>query len=426
MRNLSNYLSNFPRVVAVTIRKPLTHVRQAELTKPEAKPYNLNAGGSLFLKVMPNGAKRWQWRYFYMGKAKTLSMGIFPAVGLAEAKEKRDVAKKLLAQGHDPSTRRQEDKATQREAHANTFETVALEWLERQTDKAASTKAKDRWLLNFAFASFGQYPISSITPRMVLDACRQEEAAGKLETAQRIKVKCGQVFRYAIGKGLIETDPTRDLRGQLKTPDVKHRAAITDPKKVGKLLFDIDHYQGQLETQCALKLAPLVFIRPGELRAAKWADIDLEAGVWSYTPPKTQRKTGVELVIPLSQQALAVLRKLHEVNGRGAYVFRSSGKEGYLSENAVLSALRRMGYGKDEMSGHGFRATARTLLREKMKYPLELIEMQLAHRVPDVHGRAYNRTEFLEERTAMMQAWSDYLDNLKTGATVIPLTARRR
>lgn len=410
----------------MTLRKPLTHVRQAELAKPEATPYNLSAGGSLFLKVMPNGSKRWQWRYFYLGKAKTLSMGTFPAVGLVDAKEKRDAARKLLAQGHDPSARRQEEKAAQREAHANTFEAVALEWLARQNDKAASTQSKNRWLLDFAFAAFGRYPISAVTPRMVLEACRQEETAGKLETAQRIKVKCGQVFRYAIGKGLIDSDPTRDLRGQLKTPEVKHRAAIIDPTKVGRLLFDIDHYQGQFETQCALKIAPLVFIRPGELRAAKWADIDLEAGVWSYTPPKTRRKTGVALVIPLCRQVLAIFRELHAVNGRGTYVFRSSGKEGYLSENAVLNALRRMGYGKEEMSGHGFRATARTLLREKMKYPLELIEMQLAHQVPDVHGRAYDRTEFLEERTAMMQAWADYLDNLKTGATVIPLTARRR
>jgi integrase len=399
-------------------RKPLTHARQAELAKPEASPYNLNAGGGLFLKVMPNGSKRWQWRYFYLGKAKTLSMGLFPAVGLAEAKAGRDAAKKLLAQGQDPSAKRQEDKIALLEAHANTFEAVANEWLDRQIDKAASTQTKSRWLLQFAVDAFGHKPIAEITPRMVLDACRVQEDAGKLETAQRIKVKCGQVFRYAIAKGLMESDPTRDLRGQLKTPEVTHRAAITDPAKVGKLLYDIDQYQGQLETVCALKLAPLVFIRPGELRSARWADIDLDAALWSFTPPKTRKQTGVDHLVPLSRQALAILRELHAVNGRGEYVFRSSGKDGYLSENAVLAALRRMGYGKGEMTGHGFRAVARTLLAERLRYPAELIEQQLAHRVADVHGRAYNRTAFIEERTAMMQAWADYLDKLKTENTM--------
>ncbi len=407
-------------------RKPLTSHRQAETAKPEAKPYKLNAGDGLFLEVTPDGSKRWRLRYFFLGKEKMISMGLFPAVGLAEAKVGRDAAKKMLAQGQDPSVKRQEEKTALLEAHANTFEAVALEWLGRQTDKAASTQTKSRWLLQFAIDAFGHKPIIEITPRMVLEACRVQEDAGKLETAQRVKVKCGQVFRYAIGKGLIEFDPTRDLRGQLKTPEVTHRAAITEPAKVGKLLHDIDQYQGQLETVCALKLAPLVFIRPGELRSARWADMDLDTALWSYTPPKTRRQTGTEHVIPLPRQAVAILRQLHAVNGRGEYVFRSSGKDGYLSENAVLAALRRMGYGKGVMTGHGFRAIARTLLREKLKYPVELIEMQLAHRVADVHGRAYNRTEFIEDRTAMMQAWADYLDTLKTGADVIPLAAKQR
>ena len=394
-------------------RKPLTSARQAETAKPEAKPYKLNAGDSLFLEVLPNGKKRWRFRYAFMGREKMLSMGGFPAIALQEARQARDAARRLLAQGTDPSVHRREDKASRAAAHANTFEAVALEWLARQTDKAESTQAKSRWLLQFAMDAFGHRPIADIKPRMVLDACRKQETAGKLETAQRIKVKCGQVFRYAIAKGLMDSDPTRDLRGQLKTPEVTHRAAITDPAEVGRLLCDIDCYQGQIETVCALKLAPLVFIRPGELRSARWQDIDLDAALWSYTPSKTRRQTGVEHVIPLPRQAVAILRELQAVNGRGKYVFRGTGKEGYLSENAVLSALRRMGYGKDVMSGHGFRAVARTLLAERLRYRVELIEMQLAHRVADVHGRAYNRTAFIEERTLMMQAWADYLEDLK-------------
>lgn len=394
-------------------RKPLTSARQAEMAKPEAKPYKLNAGDGLFLEILPAGSKRWRFRYFYLNKEKMLSLGLYPAVGLQEARLARDEARRVLAQGRDPSEKRRQDKAARQEAHANTFEAVALEWLARQTDRAEVTRNKSRWLLQFATAAFGHRPIAEITPRMVLEVCRQQEQRGNRETAKRIKTKCGQVFRYAVGEGLIETDPTRDLRGQLQAPVVKHRAAIIAPAGVGKLLRDIDAYSGRLETCCALKLAPLVFIRPGELRAARWQDIDLDAALWSFTPPKTRKQTGVDHLIPLSRQALEILRQLYAVNGKGEFVFRSSGKEGYLSENAVLNALRRMGYGKDEMSGHGFRAIARTLLAERLRYPPELIEQQLAHRVADVHGRAYNRTAFIEERTAMMQAWADYLDGLK-------------
>lgn len=394
-------------------RKPLTSARQAETAKPEAKPYKLNAGDGLFLEVTSAGSKRWRFRYFFMGSEKMLSLGLYPAVGLQDARQARDEAKRLLAQGKDPSDQRKQDRAAKQEAHANTFEAVALEWLARQTDKATSTQTKSRWLLQFAMNAFGHKPIAEIKAPMVLAVCREREEAGKHETAQRIKVKCGQVFRYAIGKGLMESDPTRDLAGQLITPTVQHRAAIVDPAGVGKLLRDIDTYSGRLETCYALKLAPLVFIRPGELRSARWQDIDLDAALWSFTPPKTRKQTGVDHLIPLSRQALEILRQLHAVNGKGEFVFRSSGNEGYLSENAVLAALRRMGYEKGEMTGHGFRAIARTLLAERLRYAPELIEQQLAHRVADVHGRAYNRTAFIEERTAMMQAWADYLDQLK-------------
>lgn len=407
------------------VSRPLTSARQAETAKPEAKPYTLNAGDGLFLEVPPKGSKRWRFRYFYLGKEKMLSMGLYPAVGLLEARQARDAAQRMLAQGKNPSDQRKQDKAARLEAHANTFEAVALEWLARQTDKAEVTRTKSRWLLDFAIKAFGHRPIAEIKPPMVLAACREREKAGNHETAHRMKVKCSQVFRYAISKGLIESDPTRDLNGQLIPPTVKHRAAIVDPAKVGKLLRDIDAYSGRLETCCALKLAPLVFIRPGELRTARWKDIDLEGAIWTFTPPKTRKQTGVDHLVPLSRQALDILRLLHTVNGKGEYVFRSSGKEGYLSENAVLNALRRMGYGKDEMTGHGFRAIARTLLAERLRYAPELIEQQLAHRVADVHGRAYNRTAFIEERTAMMQAWADYLDALKAGAEIISLASKQ-
>lgn len=407
--------------VTTTTRKPLTHARQAETAKPEAKPYSLNAGDGLFLEVSPDGSKYWRFRYTHAGKRGLISMGVFPAVGLQEAKEARDATRKLIAQGINPSEHRKEAKQAAKLSAANSFEAVANEWLDRQTDKAEVTRSKGRWLLQFAIDEFGHRPIAEVTAPMVLAACRKMENEGKLETARRIKTKCGQVFRYAVATGRAERDPTPDLRGALKPPVVQHRAAITDPKLVGRLLRDMDNCGGQFTTLCALKLAPLVFIRPGELRAAKWADIDLQAATWSYTPPKTRNQTQLEHIIPLSTQAVAILRDLYQVTGRHTFVFHSWGKDGYMSEAAVLNALRRMGYGKDEMTGHGFRAMARTILDEVLGYRIELIEQQLAHKVADMHGRAYNRTKHLPERTKMMQAWADYLDSLKAGATVVPL-----
>lgn len=410
--------------MASTPRKPLTHARQAETAKPESKPYSLNASGGLFLEVTPKGSKLWRFRYTFGGKPGLLSMGLFPAVSLLEAKEARDAARKLLAQGTNPSEQRKGDKSAAKHAIANSFRAVAHEWLDRQTDKAETTNTKSRWLLQLAIAEFGHCPINEVTPPMVLAACRNLEREGKLETARRIKIKCGQVFRYAVATGRAERDPTTDLKGALKPPVVTHRAAITNPKEVGQLLRDIDAYSGLFTTVCALKLAPLLFIRPGELRAAKWSDIDLDTAEWRYTPPKTRNQTQLEHIVPLARQAIAILRELHALTGAGTYVFQSTGKNGYLSEAAILNALRRMGYAKDEMSGHGFRATARTILDEELGFRVELIEHQLAHKVSDMHGRAYNRTKHLPERTQMMQAWADYLDQLKTGASVLHILKR--
>tara|TARA_R110000772_G_scaffold127818_4_gene235215 strand:- start:43547 stop:44797 length:1251 start_codon:yes stop_codon:yes gene_type:complete len=397
-------------------RKPLTHARQAETAKAESSPYTLNAGDGLFLKVMPNGTKKWMWRYFFLKKAKTLSMGLFPAVGLAEAKEARGAARKLLARGEDPSQRRKEEKAAVLSAHENNFKAVSEMWLSRQTDKAEATRKKSAWLLSFPIADFGDRPITAVTPKMVLDTCRRFESQGKLETAKRIKVKCSQVFRFAVSSGIAESDPTRDLNDALKPPQVKHRAAITDPVKVGQLLVDIDAYSGTPQVSAALKLSPLVFVRPGELRSARWEDMDLDAAEWRYTPPKTRNQTGVDLIVPLSRQAVAILEALKPVTGSRQFVFFSYGKEGHLSEGAVLGALRRMGYDGDTMSGHGFRALAKTIMLEALKLPDQYIELQLGHRIKDPNGGAYHRAKFLDDRKKMMQTWADYLDALRARA----------
>lgn len=389
--------------------------------KPGDKPQKLYDADGLFLLLNPNGGKWWRFKYRIGGKEKLLSLGTYPEISLKEARERRDDARKAVRNGIDPSAQRQSEKAAAILAAATSFEVIAREWMERQTDKSESTQNKNQWLLQFAIDAFGHRPIAEITPPMVLAACRTMEKAGKLETANRIRSKCSQVFRYAVATGRLERDPTTDLRGALKTPQVKHRAALTDPKQVAELLRDIDAYQGQLPTICALKLAPLVFIRPGELRAAKWADIDLEARQWSYTPPKTRNQTGTEHIVPLSSQALAILRELHALTGRSAYVFpQLSNMKKCMSENTLNSALRRMGYTSEEMCGHGFRAIARTILDEVLDFRIELIEQQLAHKVADMHGRAYNRTKHLPERRKMMQLWADYLDGLKAGAEVVP------
>lgn len=398
-------------------RKLLTHTRQAEAAKPEAKPYSLKVGDGLFLKVMPNGTKKWVWRYQYLHKAKMLSMGLFPAVGLADAKAARNDARKLLAQGINPSQQRQDEKAAALLAQENTFKAIAEEWQERQTDKAEATRIKSAWLLSFPIADFGRRPITEITPKMVLDTCRRFEKEDKLETAKRIKVKCGQVFRYAVATGRADSDPTRDLNGALKTPQTKHRAAITDPAEVGKLLRAIDSYSGYPQVKAALQLAPLVFVRPGELRAARWADMHLGAAEWRFTPPKTRNQTQVELIVPLARQAVDILRELHQITGRREHVFHSYGKSRHLSESAVLNALRRLGYGGDVMTGHGFRAMAKTVMLEVLKMPDQYIELQLGHKIRDPNGGAYHRAKFLEDRKEMMQVWADYLDGLKDQAS---------
>ncbi|WP_136417737.1 integrase arm-type DNA-binding domain-containing protein [Herbaspirillum sp. ST 5-3] len=404
-----------PKLVA-----PLTDA-QIKNAKSKATSYKLSDGGGLYLEVMPTGAKLWRLKFKRLnGKESRLALGRYPEVSLTEAREKRLAARKLAGEGIDLADHRDAQKAAKATQAANNFEAVAREWLANNKDGWAASH-HDKILGRFendVFPYLGDKPIATITAPELLTVIRRIEGRGVLETAHRALANCGQVFRYAVATGRAERDPSRDLRGAL--PSVKsrrtHFAAVTDPKQVGTLLRALDGYRGTPTVQAALKLAPLIFVRPGELRKAEWADIDLDAAEWRYTVTKTKTPH----VVPLSQQAVAVLRELYPLTGRGRYVFPSpQSGERPMSDNAVLSAMRRMGIGNDEMSGHGFRAMARTILGEELGFRPDFIEHQLAHAVKDPNGRAYNRTSHLAERRKMMQAWADYLDILKSAGNVV-------
>lgn len=397
-----------------------SQIKKIKPTVGKKAPDRYNDGNNLYLHVFESGGKRWIMDYRFEGKRKSFSIGVYPTFSLAEARVKRDEAQKLLRDGIDPTQARRHKQ--EKDSNKDTFEFIAKDWMSRQTDKSDSTKGKNVRLLKFAIDAFGSKPIDQVTPVMVLQVCRKEEAKGYLEQAQRIKSKCSQVFRYAVAIGKLERDPTTDLRGALKTPQTTNRAAITDITLIPELLHDIDNYSGEPNTVCALKLAVLVFVRPIELRSARWADIDFDAAEWKYTPPKTRNQTKLVHIVPLSRQALVILRELHQLNGHTPYVFYSSRaiKHGIMSENTVNDALRSMGYTGEEMCGHGFRALAKTTLKERLKFSDECTELQLAHKIKTIHGRAYDRTAFLDERKAMMQVWADYLDGLRKGQIIPP------
>lgn len=392
--------------------------------KPQAKPYKLADERGMYLLVRPDGA-RW-WRFDYRrpdsGKRNTLSLGTYPDVSLRKARDKRDEARKLVADGTDPGEQRQEAKAAKIEAATmagDTFEAVAREWLARQ-EGAEVTLRKSRWTLETClFAEIGSTPLTAVTPRLLLDALRKVEATGKLETAKRARIKAGQVFRWAILEGRAELDPTASLRGALKSPKTKHHASITDPARIGELLRAIDGFAGQPVTLAALKLAPLVFVRPGELRQAEWAEFDLADAMWRIPGPRMKMKAAH--IVPLSAQAVMILRDLYPLTGAGRYVFpglRSASRP--MSENTVNAALRRLGYGTDEMTGHGFRSMAASRLNE-MGWNADAIERQLAHAESNKVREAYTHAaQYLDERTRMMQAWADYLDALRAGGDVVP------
>jgi integrase len=383
--------------------------------KPKDKEYKLSDGGGLYLLVKPNGGKYWRLKYYFLDKERLLAFGVYPDVSLKDARLKRDAAKKLLAQNIDPSEAKKEEKRLSILQAANTFEAIAKEWLEKQKHLADVTQNKSKWLLDFAITGFGKKAITDITAPDVLAVCQLLEKQEKRETARRIKVKCGQVFRYAIQNGLATYNPTQDLKGALQPVITKHQAAITDPVEVAELLKAIAGYKGQFVTLCALKLAPMVFVRPSELRQARWEDIDLETKEWRYHV----NKTNTAHIVPLSRQAVTILKELHALTGRSKYVFPSIRTNSRpMSENTINPALRRLGYTSEQMCGHGFRAMARTLLEEVLGYPYDVIEQQLAHTVRDPNGRAYNRTKHLEQRHKMMQHWSDYLDSLQADNVV--------
>ena len=389
--------------------------------KPEAKPYRKADEKGLYLDVRPNGSKYFRLKYRFGGKEKLLALGVYPETSLAQARAKRDEARKQLAQGVDPGENRKAMKAAQT-ADGETFEVIAREWFAKyrptwtasHADKIIARLEKD------IFPWIGKQPIASITPRQVLDCLRRIEARGALDTAHRAGQNCSQIFRYAVATDRAERDPCPDLRGALPPVKQKHFSAVTEPKAIGALLRAIDGYQGQFVTCCALKFAPLVFVRPGELRQAEWVEIDLDRAEWCI--PAERMKMKEPHIVPLSSQALAILRELQPLTGNGRYLFPSPRTlDRPLSDNGILSALRRMGIAKDEMTGHGFRAMARTVLDEVLGFRVDFIEHQLAHAVKDPNGRAYNRTAHLPERKKMMQAWADYLDSLKNGAQVIPI-----
>ncbi|MDO9006698.1 MAG: integrase arm-type DNA-binding domain-containing protein [Thiobacillus sp.] len=394
-----------------------TAIRNAKLLD---KPTKMADGGGLYLLLKPNGSRWWRLDYRFGGKRKTLSMGVYPDVGLKEARSRRDEARKLLAADVDPGENRKAIKATNNEQSANSFEVVAREWFAKISPSWAKGHADKiiRRLERDLFPWLGSRPIAEITAPELLQSLHRIEARGVLETAHRALQNSGQVFRYAVQTGRAQRDPSADLRGALAPWKPKHYPALTEPPKLAELLRSMDRYQGNLITCSALKLLPLVFVRPGELRQAKWEEIDLNTAEWRYTVTKTNTPH----IVPLATQAVEILKELHGLTGRSMYVFHGlRSHDRPMSENTINAALRYMGYDQQTMTGHGFRAIARTLLDEVLGFEPHIIEHQLAHGVKDPLGRAYNRTKHLPERRKMMQQWADYLDKLKAGAEIIPL-----
>lgn len=411
---------------------PLTDIKIKSI-KPQTVAQKVFDGGGLFLLVTPTGGKLWRLKYRFGGTEKLLTLGAYPQTSLTEARNRRTEARSLLDKGIDPGAVRRAQKAAETE-EIETFEVIAREWHYKFSPTWAPGHADKiiRRLELYIFPWTGSKPIRSITPPELLSCLRRLEEKGTLDTAHRAKQNCGQVFRYGIATGRAERDPTPDLRGALPAIQKQHYAAITDPEEVGALLRAIDGYKGGFVTLCALKLAPLFFLRPGELRQAEWSEIDLEKGEWNVPVERLKlrvtekvRRKGEFHLVPLAEQAVVILRELHALTGAGKYVFPSTRTDTRpMSNNTVNAALRRLGYDtKTEMTGHGFRAMARTILDEVLHVRPEIVEHQLAHAVRDPLGRAYNRTTHLPERRKMMQAWADYLDGLREGKAdkIVPI-----
>lgn len=388
--------------------------------KPKEKPYKLSDIDGLYLLITEKGHKWWRFRYRYDGKEKLLSLGTYPEISLLDARQRRDEARRQIAHGIDPGAVRKAQKQTGTE-EKETFEVIAREWHTKYSQTWASSHSIKimNALKRDLFPWIGSKPILNIKAPELLAALRRVESRGALVTAHRLRIIAGQVFRYAVATGRCERDPAADLRGALTPAKEAHLASITDPKAVAPLLRSIDGYEGSFVVKCALRLAPLFFVRPGELRQAEWAEIDLDEAVWNI--PASKMKTKQAHIVPLCRQAIEILKEIQPLTSASKYVFPSGRTFARpMSNNAVNAALRRMGFDKETMTGHGFRAMARTILDEVLQVRPDFIEHQLAHAVRDPNGRAYNRTAHLEERRKMMQKWADYLDGLKAGAKVIP------
>lgn len=388
--------------------------RKIKALKPKDKSYKVSDGGGLYIEVSTGGSKLWRYKYRINDKEKRLALGAYPEVSLKDARDKHQIARGDLANGIDPSEKRKTEKVVNALSAQNSFEAVAIEW---------HTKFKPTWsenhahkllarLKNDVFPWLGTTPIKDIEPPTILATIRRIESRGAIDSAHRTMQTCGQIFRYAVATSRADRDPTRDLKGAIPPVNKSHFSAIIDPEKLAPLLRDIHSYQGQFVTLIAFKILPYVFVRPRELRRAEWKEIDLKNKQWVI--PASKMKMKVEHIIPLSTQVVKLFEEIQPLTSKWDFVFTGARSPlRPMSENALLAALRNLGYDKHTHTPHGFRATARTLLDEKLEFPIHIIEQQLAHAVKDANGRAYNRTAHLPQRTKMMQEWADYLDNLR-------------
>ncbi len=391
---------------------------QIRNAKPKEKSYKIADGEGLHILVMPNGSRLWRLKYRVRGIEKQLAIGPYPQISLKEARDKRDEAKKALRSGIDPSQAKKAQKVSDSGAHS--FETIAREWFEKfsSTWSASHGERIIRRLERDIFPWLGKRPVNEIKASDLLSVLRRIEERGAVETAHRASQNCGQVFRYAIATGRAERDPSQDLRGAIPPTKAKHHASITDPQEIGVLLRAIDGYKGGLVVRAAFRLAPLIFLRPGELRRLDWSEIDFDKK--EIHIPGSKMKMKEKHIVPLSLQALEILEEIRPVTGEGRYVFPSPRSwDRPMSENAILVALRTLGYDNDQMTGHGFRSMASTLLNEQ-GWNRDAIERQLAHAERDEIRAAYNYAQHLPERRKMMQAWADFLDELKAGGDIIP------
>jgi len=411
-----------PRREPMPKRIPPLSDAQVSKAKPAEKDYKLSDGGGLYLLVTTTGGKLWRLKYRFDGKQKLLALGKYPDLPLANARRRRDEARTLLAEGNDPSEVKKAAKKAAALKEASSFEIMAREWFSK--NEPVWSPSHSRTVINRlqkdVFPTIGSKPVSEITASDVRAMLLKIEARGAAETALRIKIICSQVFRYAVAAGRIEHDPSAALKPReiFKRREARHHAAITEPLELAHLLRAIDDYRGTLVVKSALQLAPLLFVRPGELRGMEWSEIDFETALWSI--PAERMKMKQPHLVPLSRQAIEILQTLKPLTGRGVHVLPGRASRP-MSNNSVNAALRYLGFNSDTVTGHGFRATARTILDEVLGFRVDLIEHQLAHAVRDPNGRAYNRTSFIEDRRLMMQKWADYLDTLKAGAKIIPI-----